>query len=175
VILLDNAAARAPMNPTSRSIVEGLLAQAKPLVPDGPSAPLPPMDGFPDIPQWHPFEHSLWSIGERIRQALNCQPKLRGDHSLYAKFLTIVQNRHAMRGRQSFVLLFAYRRCVAWATDLAALLPDPDIDGQITFALYKMRAAELILVRRLAEGNGGANNLPNAKPIVKGASRYAIR
>jgi hypothetical protein len=67
--------------------------------------------------------------------------KLRGDHSLYAKFLTIVQNRHAMRGRQSFVLLFAYRPCVAWATDLASLLPDSDIDGQIIFALCKMRAS----------------------------------
>src|SRR5437773_5318454 len=91
------------MKPTPRSNVEGLVAQAKSLGPDGSSAPLPPMDGFPDIPQWHHFEHSLWSIGEQIRQALNSQPKLRGDHSLYAEFLAIVQNRHAMRGRQSFV------------------------------------------------------------------------
>ena len=128
------------MKPTPRSKVESLFVQAKSLVPDGPSAPLPPMDGFPDIPQWHNFEHSLWSIGEQIRQALNSQPKLRGDHSLYAEFLAIVQNRHAMRGRQSFVLLFAYRPCVAWATDLASLLPDSDIDGHIISALYKMRA-----------------------------------
>jgi hypothetical protein len=106
------------MKPIPRSNVEGLLAQAKSLVPDGPSVPLPPMDGFPDIPQWHHFEHSLWSIGEQIRQALNSQPKLRGDHSLYA----------------------AYRPCVAWATDLASLLPDSEIDGHIISALYKMRA-----------------------------------
>src|ERR1700694_3177268 len=108
------------MKATPRSNVEGFLAQAKSLVPDGPSAPLPPMDGFPDIPQWHHFEHSLWSIGEQIRQALNSKHKLCGAHSLYAKFLASVQNRHAMRGRQSFVLLFANRPCVAWATDLAS-------------------------------------------------------
>ena len=128
------------MNQSSRSAVEGLLAQAKSLLPAGPSAPLPPMDGFPDVPQWHRAEHSLWAIGEQIRHALNSQPKLRSDRSLYAEFLTIVQNRHAMRGRQSFVLLFAYRPCIAWAHDLASLLPDSDIDGQIISALYKMRA-----------------------------------
>jgi hypothetical protein len=95
------------------------------------------MDGFPDVPQWHRAEHSLWAIGEQIRHALNSQPKLRSDRSLYAEFLAIVQNRHAMRGRQSFVLLFAYRPCIAWAHDLASLLPDSDIDGQIISALYK--------------------------------------
>jgi hypothetical protein len=98
------------------------------------------MDGFPDVPQWHCFEHSLWAIGEQIRQALNSQPKLRSDRSLYAEFLAIVQNRHVMRGRQSFVLLFAYQPCAAWAHDLASVLPDSDIDGQIISVLYKMRA-----------------------------------
>jgi hypothetical protein len=46
-----------------------------------------------------------------------------------------------MRGRQSFVLLFAYKPCVAWARKLASLLPDPDIDGQVISALSKMRAS----------------------------------
>src|SRR5690349_11333416 len=111
------------MKATLPGNVEGLLAQAKSLVPDGPSAPLPSMDGFPDIPQWHHFEDSLWSIGEQIRQTLNSQPRLRGHRSLYAEFFAIVQNPNAMRGRQSFVLLFAYRPCIAWATDIASLLP----------------------------------------------------
>jgi hypothetical protein len=127
------------MNPSPRSTVEGLLAQAKSLVPDAPLAPLPPMDDFPDVPQWHGFEHSLWAIGEQIRHTLNAQPKLRTDRSLYAEFLAVVQSRYAMRGRQSFVLLFAYRTCLPWASDLAVLLPDSDIDGHIISALYKMR------------------------------------
>src|SRR6266404_5654945 len=130
-----------PMKPTSRSNVEGLIAQAKSLVPDDPSAPLSPMDGFPDVPQWHQFEHSLWSIGEQIRQAINSQPKLRSDRALYSEILKIVQSRNALRGRQSFVLLFAYRTCISWAHDLASLIPDSDIDGQIISALYKMRAS----------------------------------
>jgi len=99
------------------------------------------MDGFPDVPQWHQFEHSLWSIGEQIRQAINSQPKLRSDRALYSEILKIVQSRNALRGRQSFVLLFAYRTCISWAHDLASLIPDSDIDGQIISALYKMRAS----------------------------------
>ena len=98
------------------------------------------MAGFPDVAQWHPFEHSLWGVGEQIRRTLNSAPELRGDPSLYAELFTIVQSRPAMRGRQSFVLLFAYRPCIAWASDLASLLPDADIDGHIISALYKMRA-----------------------------------
>lgn len=129
------------MNPSPRSTVEGLLAQAKSLVPGSPLAPLPPMDHFPDVPQWHRFEHSLWTIGEQIRHILNSQPKLRSDRALYAEFLAIIQTRHAMRGRQSFVLLFAFRPCVAWASNLASLLPDSDIDGHAISALYKMRAS----------------------------------
>lgn len=129
------------MNSTSRSKVEALLAEARSLVPEIIPPALPPIDGCPDVSQWHQFEHSLWSIGEQIRQAINSQARLRSDRELYAAFLAIVQNRHGMRGRQSFVLLFAYKPCIAWARDLASLIPDPDIDGHIISALYKMRAS----------------------------------
>jgi len=128
------------MNSSPRSKVEALLAEAHSVVPAVAPAPLPPIQGFPEVPQWHQFEHTLWSIGEQIRHAINSQPRLRSDRTLYAQFLSIVRDRRGMRGRQSFVLLFAYRPCVGWARDLASLIPDPDIDGQIISALYKMRA-----------------------------------
>jgi len=129
------------MNSSPRSKVEVLIAEARSLVPTVASAPLPPIDGFRDVPQWHQFEHSLWSIGEQIRHAINAQPRLRSDRALFAEFLTVVQHHHAMRGRQSFVLLLAYRPCVVWARDFASLLPDADIDGHVISALYKMRAS----------------------------------
>jgi hypothetical protein len=130
-----------PMKPSPRSTIEALLTQARSLVPRATPIRLPPMDGFPDVPQWHHFEHSLWSIGEQIRHAINSQPKLRSDRALYSEILKIVQSRNALRGRQSFVLLFAYRPCISWANDLASLIPDSDIEGQIISALYKMRAS----------------------------------
>jgi hypothetical protein len=129
------------MSATSRSKVEALLAEARLHMPEILLPALPPIDRHPDVPQWHQFEHSLWSIGEQIRQTINSQPRLRSDRELYAEFLAIVQNRHGMRGRQSFVLLFAYKPCISWARDLASLLPDSDIDGHIISSLYKMRAS----------------------------------
>jgi hypothetical protein len=128
------------MNSTSRKKVEALVAEARSLVPETLPPALPPIDGCPGIPQWHQFEDSLWSIGEQIRQTINSEPRLRSDRELYAEFLAIIQNRHGMRGRQSFVLLFAYKPCVSWARHLASLTPDADIDGHIISALYKMRA-----------------------------------
>lgn len=128
------------MKSRPRETIETLITQANALVPGSAPARLPPMPGSPDVPQWHDFEHSLWSIGEQIRQAMNAQPKLRADRQLYSELLALVRKRQAMRGRQSLVLLFAYRPCNAWARDLASLLPDPDIDGQVILALYKMRA-----------------------------------
>ena len=132
--------ARSLMKPSPRSTIEALLAQARSLVPPATPIRLSPMDGFPDVPQWHQFEHSLWSIGEQIRHAINSQSKLRTDRALYSEILKIIQSRDSLRGRQSFVLLFAYRPCISWAHDLASLLPDSEIDGQIISALYKMRA-----------------------------------
>jgi len=129
------------MNSSPQSKIEALLTEARLVVPTDFSSPLPPIDGFRNVAQWHQFELALWSIGEQIRQAINSQPQLRSDDALYAEFLSIVHNRHGMRGRQSFVLLFAYRPCLAWARDLASLIPDSDIDGQIISALYKMRAS----------------------------------
>ena len=128
------------MEPTPRDKVENLLAQAWTLVPKSPPAALPPMADFPDVPQWHRFEHSLWALGEKIRQAMNTQPRLRTDKPIYTEILGIVRNRNALRGRQSFVLLFAYKPCATWAGELASLLPDSDIDGQVIYTLYKMKA-----------------------------------
>jgi hypothetical protein len=128
------------MEPTPRKRIEDLLAQAKVMVPKDIPGLLPPMAGYPDVSQWHKFEHSLWAIGEKIRQVINSQTRLRADRLLYSEILNIVRSRNARRGRQSFVLLFAYRPCLAWAQELASLIPDADIDGHIISALYKMRA-----------------------------------
>jgi hypothetical protein len=109
-------------------------------IPEVRPSDLPPTELIPDVPEWHGFEHGLWRIGEEIRQVLNKEPKLRNDHELYSKFFEIARNRAGIRGRQSWVLLFAYKSCASWATELAKLLPDPDIDGHVILAIYKMKA-----------------------------------
>lgn len=46
-----------------------------------------------------------------------------------------------MRGRQSWVFLFAYKPCALWDSKIAEMLPDPDIEGHVISAVYKMRAS----------------------------------
>jgi hypothetical protein len=128
------------MNNNPRSKVEALLAEARSAVSAVAPASRPPLQDLTEGPRWNQFELTLWSIGEQIRHAINSQPRLRSDPTLYVQFLSVAQDRRGMRGRQSFVLLFAYRPCVRWAQDLATLIPDPDIDGHIISVLYKMRA-----------------------------------
>lgn len=102
---------------------------------------LSPTKLIPGVPEWQGFEHELWRLGEEVRQVINEKTSLRRDRELYLSFLEIVRNRAGMRGRQSWVLLFAYKPCGAWAREIAAFLPDSDIDGHVISALYKMRAS----------------------------------
>ena len=76
-----------------------------------------------------------------MRNIINEKVGLRNDRDLYSQFLQIVEVRAGMRGRQSWILLFAYKSCRSWAPELASLLPDPDIDGHVISALYKMKAS----------------------------------
>ena len=124
----------------ARREIENLINQVFALLPAKRPAPLPPMKDFPSVPQWQSFEHTLWGLGEKVRHVLNAQPKLRCDNILYSRFFEIASDRRGMRGRQSFVLLFAYKPCINWAHRLTTLLPDSDIEGHVIAALYKMRA-----------------------------------
>jgi hypothetical protein len=116
------------------------MAEAFSVVPDVRPVDLPPTQDIPDVPAWHGFEHKLWALGEQVRQFINKKPSLLNDRDLYSQLFRIVKNRAAKRGRQSWILLFAYKPCEPWALELASLLPDPDIDGHIISALYKMKA-----------------------------------
>lgn len=116
------------------------VARATSCIPSVRPADLPPTRLIPEVSAWHGFEHELWRLGEEVRHVITRKTTLRRDQDLYSRFLEIAQNRAAMRGRQSWVLLFAYKPCRAWAPDIAALLPDSDIEGHVISALYKMRA-----------------------------------
>ena len=124
-----------------KEAVMRLVKEAAEHVPNSRPADLPPTELIPDSPEWHGFEHELWRIGEDVRHVMNEKVALRKDREIYDRFLEIVNNRSGMRGRQSWVLLFAYKPCGSWATEIARLIPDPDIEGHVISALYKMKAS----------------------------------
>ena len=111
-----------------------------------------PREDMPDLPpgrltqgeEWHPFEHAIWRIGEGIRQLMNEKPSLRGDPELLGAFQRIACNSRAKRGRQTFVLLFAYRACAPFARTLIQEINDPHVCGHVIDALLKMRASGLV-------------------------------
>ena len=129
-----------PKDTGHRDAVMKHIAEAFSVVPDTRPPDLPTTELIPDVPAWHGFEHKLWALGEQVWQIINEKPALRNDRAIYSQLFVLAKNRAGMRGRQSWILLFAYKTCAGWALELASLLPDPDIDGHIVSSLYKMKA-----------------------------------
>jgi hypothetical protein len=115
------------------------------------------------VPQWYPFEHAAWAIGEDIRLALKTNPKLRADPRVHECLLSVAEVRRLRRGRQPFILNLGFRAASPTASRVAALLDDPDVAGHALDTLLKMRAdgfapkvwplsgSEFAWVRRLAK------------------------
>ena len=101
---------------------------------------LPPKKELLGAPDWREFERRLWKLGEDIRQFLMRTPRLRNDKELQAKLLSIACDRRALRGRQSFIMLFASKIFNEHANKIASQLGDPSVDGQVIYTLYRMRA-----------------------------------
>jgi hypothetical protein len=74
-----------------------LLRDTEELIPKNQVQNLGPLDGFPDIPQWHSFEHEIWKNGESIRQLLKEHKTLLQDKNFVEKILSICLNRNAQK------------------------------------------------------------------------------
>jgi len=123
-----------------RREIEGLVVEARRLMPNDPLDPLPPDECLGGVSAWREFEGQIWSIGEEIRQLFLKAPRLRDDEVLQGQLVEIACDRRAHRGRQSFVTLLGDRSCVRHAERLVEHLDDPLVDGQVISTLYKMRA-----------------------------------
>lgn len=103
----------------------------------------PTLPGTPELrgaPAWYPFEHEAWAIGEAVRQVFVRHPRLKKQKDVLAKVLQIATCRNLRRGRQSFVMALGFVAARDQAAELAPLLADPDVDGQVVDTLLKMRA-----------------------------------
>ncbi|GAA3761302.1 hypothetical protein [Flavobacterium ginsengiterrae] len=63
-------------------IVE-LIKKAKQLIPEEYQTNLPPLQLTQNIPEWRNYEYNIWNIGEKIRQIININKKLRNDKDIY--------------------------------------------------------------------------------------------
>jgi hypothetical protein len=101
---------------------------------------LPPGPYTGGEPEWYPFEHDAWRIGEGIRACLASRPSLRRDPVVLGAVQRVAATRNLRRGRQSFVMALAFPAASAYARDIGALLDDRDVCGHAADALLKMGA-----------------------------------
>jgi hypothetical protein len=91
-------------------------------------------------PEWYPFEHEAWPIGESIRRAFVNYPKFKKCDDILAKVVEVATYRNLRRGRQSFIMALGFVSARPYADRLAAFLHDPDVDGHVLDTLIKMKA-----------------------------------
>ena len=121
--------------------IDSLLLSAEKLIPQEKLPDLPFMELAPTVHDWYDFEHTLWKIGEDIRQLILSERKeLNNEQTV--RICRICADTKAKRGRQSFVMLLGKKRFLPFAGQLAVLFPDDDIDGHIISTLYRMGASQ---------------------------------
>jgi hypothetical protein len=118
----------------------GLIKKAESLTPQKMEKDLEPLDGFPDVPNWHKYESDIWEIGEEIRQIIVTKKSLRKDTEINDLIMKFCLNKNSKRGRQSFILLLGYKHLSKYAPQLINMINDKFVDGQIIDTVYKMQA-----------------------------------
>jgi len=117
-----------------------LINKAKYLTPDKLEKDLEPIDGFPDVPNWHHYENKIWVIGENIRQIIFSKKSLRKDKEITDLILEFCLNKNSKRGKQPFVLLLGYKHLSDYAPKLIRIINDKYVDGHVIDTIYKMQA-----------------------------------
>jgi hypothetical protein len=108
--------------------------------PDGRPTDLAPGKYTSGQPEWSRLEHTAWSLGEQVRQALARNPKLRTKPEILEAIVQVVECESLRRGRQSFALCLAFVGAKPTAARLSPYLGDKDVCGHVLRALIGMRA-----------------------------------
>ena len=124
---------------STKQLILDEIRKAEIRIPEYEVPDLPGQKDFPEVPEWHSFERSVWKSGEDIRVLLQKSSKLRSDFEIQKSILSICKNQNAKRGRQSFVLLLGSPKCASLAGTVVELLCDSDISGHVISVLLKMK------------------------------------
>lgn len=105
---------------------------------------LPPSKELLGAPDWYPFEHEAWPLGDSIRRAFVQNPRLKKNRAALQKVLEVASCRNLRRGRQSFIMALGFVAARQHAKTLAPFLRDLDVDGQVVYTLIKMKAPDFV-------------------------------
>jgi len=126
--------------PKSEGEVLAACDQALRLAPSEWPPTLPASKELLGAPEWYPFEHEAWAIGESIRRTFVQHAGMKKKTALISKVAEVATCRNLRRGRQSFIMAIGFVAACTHASSLVAFLDDPDVDGQVVHTLLKMRA-----------------------------------
>jgi hypothetical protein len=115
------------------------LREVKSLIPNVLEPDLPPSKLFPDVPEWHSYEFKVWQIGEKIRQILVKDNKLKEDEEIAEQIVRIAANRNVKRGRQSFIMLLGSKRYAKYASQIINHINDEFVYGHVLSTIIKMQ------------------------------------
>ena len=93
-----------------------------------------------NLPQWHSYEHSIWKLGEQIRQIILEDSKIKLSEGQIEKIIEIINNPLAKRGRQTFIWLLGKRKYAGLASRIIDQIYDEDVSLHVFDTIYKMRA-----------------------------------
>lgn len=119
--------------------LDTLLLKVEESIPSEVVPDLPFMKSFPDVHDWHDFEHKIWNTGEEIRQLVSVSKKAFNNNQI-DRIINVCLDKRAKRGRQSFVLLLGRKQYCEYSDVLISLLNDDDVAGQVIDTLCKMCA-----------------------------------
>jgi hypothetical protein len=120
--------------------IRAACQKARALAPTDYPPDLPAKPELLGAPDWYPFEHTVWALGEDVRQALTRAPSLRRDVALLGSIAEVLDTVNLRRGRQSFAMALGFKGAAPLAPRLAEHLSDGDLRGHIVQALLKIGA-----------------------------------
>src|SRR5262245_22413769 len=113
--------------PSSKEEILAACEKALSLAPKEYPPTLPPSKELSGAPDWYPFEHEAWHIGEKIRQAFVAKPSLRKNLEVVQRVSQVALCQNLRRGRQSFIMLLGFVWAKPFADDLVPYLQDKDV------------------------------------------------
>ena len=124
----------------AKNTILELLYKTKQVIPSQLQPDLPPGKYSGKQPEWYSFEHTVWGMGEKIRQIFVEYKALQKDTDILDEIIKICTNPNAKRGRQSFIMLLGYKHCFTYGDKLITQINDCGVYGHVIYTLLKMRA-----------------------------------
>jgi hypothetical protein len=97
------------------------------------------MAGIDGAPDWLGYESDLWKLSGRLRPVLSARKDWRSGSDVLKALALICNDQSYSKGRQYMIMMLGEFGGTSEATEISALLDDPEVQGHVYKALTKLR------------------------------------